>query len=97
MTNATLGITNNMASREKYWSEITHEEKTERTRNQIKMLQNRIDDLENALQIIRKTFLNHSHSDNNIVQKVNEFESHYGNTPHGRIGRLNANMDEIYF
>lgn len=82
------------AMREKYWSEITSDEKVERMRNQVKMLQDKVSGLEEALYIIRKTFLNHAHTENKIVQYIQDFESHL-DKPWGSIGRYDGN--ETYF
>lgn len=86
------------AMREKYWSELTDSEKIERTRSQVKTLQWKVEDLENAMYILRKTFIEHSHLEGKVVKNVHEIESHF--SPRGAsLGRIGdgKGADEVYF
>ena len=76
-------------SREKYWSELTTEEKVERMRNEVQSLQTQI--ARHGKMI--NHFFNHLHQDGKITIPI---ERHDGKESEGRI-RRGLNKDDVYF
>lgn len=83
-----------MASREKYWSELTADEKIERMRQILKRATSEGNLNHRRLETLEDVFWGHSHdSEGNPVARVR-----IPNRGHGEIGRDKpGNPDEIYF
>lgn len=80
-----------LEAREKYWKELSGEEKVERMRQEVKNLQN---SQVASNRTIRK-LENHSHSNDALRRLLVPFESSYGE---GRVtGRSIKDEDEVYF
>lgn len=61
------------ASREKFYSELTQEEKMERARQMIKNLARQVAELQSSIHHLRRGFLKHSHSENGVVVPWSEY------------------------
>ncbi len=75
--------------REKYWKELTADEKLERMRMEVKQLRNRLDAAQQTIQQSRQ----HVHSANEIYFR----ELRRGDVVEVEGPRRNLNDDEVYF
>lgn len=86
-----------MSGREKYWSELTADEKIERMRQQVKHIQGRCAECTKKLRNAQSLFQYHQHGpDGAILVSLNaeriEFETDYGG-----LEKRSENPDEVYF
>lgn len=89
----------NQPCREKYFSELSIEDKIERSRDEINRLKSIIDKQCEELDRIRKILENHSHSNDNIVVPIDRSNC-YNQEYSGQIGatiKSIYNRDEVYF
>lgn len=82
-----------MISREKYWSELTTEEKVERSRLQVQKLQDKIGQLETKLSNLNNKFCNHDHINGKVVIAHNTEQYTAGEQ---RLNNRNK-PDEVFF
>ena len=95
---------NSQPMREKYWKELSIEEKIERTREQEKRTQMRLDDLYNLVQRVVVEFEKHEHHDEKILLPIPITSFGYSGEMIGaettlkrmRTGK-SENPDEVYF
>ena len=85
-----LSVEKDRPCREKYWSELSIEEKIERTRNQVKSLQSQIGHLDQKIDQL----LEHAHFDGKIVITLDRY-GHGGDKEEGRI--RGSGKDDVYF
>jgi hypothetical protein len=79
-----------MESREKYWSELTTDEKVERMREQVKNLIRIVDRLDYKLNLL----LRHSHHEGGVTIPIDECREAIGAIG-GRVKP--ENKDDVYF
>lgn len=82
------------AQREKYWVELTADEKIERMRSEIKKLKNNINSMNSNFYKLKELFLEHKHLDGEVVNKSN-MRSDYDEMASGAL--INKNQDQVYF
>jgi hypothetical protein len=61
--------------RENFWSELTTEEKLERSRQKIKNLSKHLSQAQLDIHMIKEALKHHSHSDKGIVVPWNEYQN----------------------
>ena len=76
-------------SREKYWSEVTIEEKIERTRREVKSLQSQINFVSRKVDQL----LEHFHAEGKIIIPLNR----YDDNPKEESRSRGIGKDEVYF
>lgn len=90
---------NSMPSREKYWSEITSDEKIERMRTKIKYKDYLIEDMQKKLNRLEEFFYKHQHSDR--TGKILVEPNQYDYLPSSSLGSPLVNPyskpDEVFF
>ena len=94
-----------LASRQKYWSELSSDEKIERMRREVKELQSQIASLTGILLEFGSDFRNHTHVNDRIVKPIDsltinsEISLRGFNVPHLRsdFPKNPKNPDEVYF
>lgn len=79
---------------EKYWVELTADEKIERMRNEVKSLKNKLNATNNNLFKVKELFLKHKHLDGEVVNK-SDMRSDYDEIASGAL--INKNQDQVYF
>lgn len=88
---------NDLACRNKYWKELTSDEKIERTREQINLVKDRIERLENKQYNTDKLLRDHAHLDNKVVSIIKDSSYCHDEEPSSRRNRYIGNPDEVYF
>ena len=82
------------AQREKYWVELTADEKIERMRGEVKKLKNSINSINNNFYKLKNLFLEHKHLDGEVVNK-SEIRNDYDESTGSSL--INKNQDQVYF
>lgn len=94
------GLADAMPSREKYWSELTADEKIERMRSEIKGLRSTNEYQASMIHKLRSAFYSHSHDMQNgyIVKRLVEWEEQSLNAPYcGATLAKNTDPNNTYF
>ena len=86
-----------MIGREKYWSEIDHPAKTERTRKVVKSLQSRTDRHANDIEFLKRAMESHKHapSDGSSMVPARQRNDGIGESEGRRTA--SGNPDDCYF
>ena len=85
----------NQVSREKYWKELSIEEKIERMRQQVKHTQYQQDDTRETVMRLNENFSRHKHVDGEISVSLDAAHGRPEQYSPGR--RIAVNPDEVYF
>lgn len=85
------------AAREKYWNEITTDEKVERMRNEVKRALRQIDDQWTRLHKMTEIFRKHNHLEGKLVSQVDEYFDLGANVGLGRVAPYEPDPDKVYF
>lgn len=83
------------ASREKYWSELTSDEKIERLRRELKKTVGRNSELSAEVAVLKTIFNQHSHDKfDRVLVPQDMVKSNYGGKDFGRL--TDKTGDEVY-
>ena len=86
-----------MPSREKYWKELSIEEKIERMRQQVKLTQYQETDTRETVMRLAENFSRHEHGERGITVALDVAASRPMMEIKGRRTGRPVNPDEVYF
>ena len=87
-----------MPSREKYWTELSIEEKSERMRQIVKHKDSQIEQLFDVVYKLKRQFEVHLHGDKSILVPINCNDDEKMVNPRAfEVRRISKNENEVYF